>query len=117
MIPIKYPDSFPDIRKFSGKMHDPTQPLKNPNAKADWSVGDIAWVYMEKKQMLVCGPVTFVHTDGLDRFPFVCVRDITGENDSPQEVSGRSSELFESEEALMRALLFPDATESEETPT
>ena len=59
MIPIKYPDSFPDIRKFSGKMHDPTQPLKNPNAKADWSVGDIAWVYMEKKQMLVCGPVTF----------------------------------------------------------
>lgn len=42
MIPIKYPDSFPDIRKFSGKMHDPTQPLKNPNAKADWSVGDIA---------------------------------------------------------------------------
>lgn len=101
MLPITHPENGPDIRTLRGRMHDLKQPLTNPDPKTDWTLNDIAWVYAEKHQAIVYGPITFINND------FVSVRDITNRNTDvyiANKVYSHTDELFVCHDDLLATL-------------
>lgn len=106
MLPIKYPDNFPDVLSLKGRAHDLSQRLFNPNPKSDWKPGDIAWVYDQNEQAIVPGIISSVRED------YAFVRDIQPDRHIT-EVGAWLTELFPSSDDLYKALF--DTTDSDKT--
>lgn len=100
MLPVTYPDHFPDIKTLSGHVHDPSKPLRNARPETNWKPGDVAWVYDQKRQGVIAGVVTSV-TTGCD---FAFVRDVQPEPGLPTEIGCDLNELFRTSDELYEAL-------------
>lgn len=99
MLPVIYPEHFPDIKTLSGHVHDPSKVLRNAHPETEWKPGDVAWVYDQKKQGIVAGVVTSV-TVSCD---FAFVRDLQPEPGRPSEIGCDLDELFRTSDELYRA--------------
>ena len=100
---IYYPDSFPDIHKLSGHMHDLNKSLENPLPKSDWQPGDIVWVYIRQHQRILVGAITRIVDDTPNRNAYV--KDVNRQPDEQDTTYLCDvNELFKTEDGLLKAL-------------
>lgn len=101
MLPIKYPDHFPNIEQLTGRAHNLKLPLYNPSPKMDWKPGDIAWLYDQKEQAIMAGIIASIRPEN----DYAFVRDIYP-SCSVTECGAWCKELFPTSDSLYKALFF-----------